>query len=167
MPERNPILLKNGYYYIPIQKNASTAIKAHRKDHVRHVGKFGLIVIRDPFDRLISCWANRKQDFLRHSVHNWDEFIYYVCTTPDETLNAHARSQSYIYREGDTLIPFDRVNEEFAKRGIILHIHNKSVHDAVKFTEMQRKAVKRRYKDDFDVYSKALCNISDDSDGIS
>lgn len=146
-------LLTNGCYYVNINKNASTSIKQHRVDHRYRKPKGKKIaVIRNPYDRLVSCWEDRKQDF---GDKGWDEFIGHVCETSDEVINSHARSQ-YLHLDPwpDILIPFEKVNEQFASLGIELKHANKSVRKPWEsyYTKEQLKRVRKRYAEDFKLW---------------
>ncbi len=147
--------LTNKWFYSPIPKNASTAISKHRIDAKYRKPKEGaikVVVIRNPFDRLVSCWADKGEAFRARS---FVQFIDEVCSTSDEDLDAHAKPQKlWVREEGITLIPFDFVSEFFLAGGLKLERHNQSSHknfEGYYNPDMERKVIDR-FEGDFRLY---------------
>jgi hypothetical protein len=176
----NWVLLKNGWLWANINKNASQAIQAHtdfddrtkgQKDVRKRLEKAEernnrLAVIRNPYDRLVSCWANRRADF--SGCDDFTDFVDYVVRTPDEEINSHARSQTYHLEPWPRLlIDFERVNEEFASLGINLQRINSSKHKhwTSYYNQWQLKAVRQRYLRDFEVWESLSDGTSYRMDG--
>ena len=88
----------------------------------------------------------------------WDDFIDYVCNTPDKDADAHVKSQtSYFQAMPDKLISFDNMQEEFREIGIELEHLNPSIRKEwpTYYTEDQLKRVRERYDRDFKLWEVA------------
>lgn len=151
----NWMKLVNGWYWVVINKNASTSIKEHRlgMSWYRPTGKDRTVaVIRNPFDRLVSCWANKQKDF---PVDTFEDFIEHCSITDDEHINSHARSQYVVLDPWPTKIfLMENVNEGFAEIGIKLRVHNASnrkTWEEYYTPELYEKAAER-YKEDLALY---------------
>lgn len=148
----NWILLKNGIFVVNINKNASTSIKEHRLDH-KYRPPIGhkVAVFRNPYDRLVSCFEDRPD----YDGMTFPTFIDYVCSTSDEEIDSHCRSQNLELEPWpDQIINFENINEEFEKLGITLKQRNKSDHKhwSAYYDKDQLKRVKERFRRDFEIW---------------
>ena len=147
-------LLPNGVFFVNINKNASTSLKDLRVDHrYREPTGHKVAVIRNPYDRLVSCFTNRPD----YEHMTFGEFIDFVCSTTDSEIDSHCRSQ-YLELDPwpDQLINFENINEEFEKMGLELRQRNKSEHKhwSAYYTDDQLKRVKERFKRDFEIWQQ-------------
>lgn len=147
--------LTNDWFYVNINKNASTSIKAHRIDGKYRIPRpkdKSFAIIRNPCDRLVSCFHNRGEEFFNPT---WDAFIDHVCNTPDEEINSHARSQYINLTPKPTmLINFEHINEVLPSIGIDIKRMNFSHRGKWEdyFSPEQMERVRKRYKEDFDLW---------------
>jgi hypothetical protein len=79
--------------------------------------------VRNPFDRLVSGWANRIRDKKDAKVYgvspdiSFEDFALYVCSIEDSNLNVHFRQQTFdLTIEGD-LVPNVLIHLESLKEG--------------------------------------------------
>ena len=152
-PEWKPrwYLLKNGWWYCNINKNASTAIKEHKVDNKFHPIKpeKSFAVIRHPCDRLVSCFADRYEGW------TWEKFLDYVLHEPDKTIDSHCRPQ-YLHLSPmpAKLVSFDHLREELAAMGLEMKVRNASKHKPWQsyFKPQQIRSIRARYREDFELW---------------
>lgn len=141
--------------YIDVPKVASTSIKAALQagcpnvkpqviplDELRSIdGAFVFSFVRNPWDRLVSCWSDKirvsertdrefcsgvYRDLLRDSRRfrggmPFDEFASVVLQTPDATSDIHVRSQcTFLHSESGELRPqfvgrFEALERDWAR----------------------------------------------------
>lgn len=141
MPDPNHIILHDHKlaFLLPA-KTGQTSIKAalmqalgiewggdapmlvHRPEHFtylhqREIARYPYLkfcVVRNPWDRLASCWRDKYQD-----SRTWREFVLMVCKIEDAKADIHWRSQWYdLSCEGvfvpDRRLRFERLDQEWA-----------------------------------------------------
>lgn len=150
--------INDRWWWVSIFKNASNTMEAMTIEDVPDADARFLAIIRNPFDRLVSCWEDKGERFKQGTFQH---FVDYVCSTPDGIINAHAQSQmSFIDRPIDKFILFDSLQEDFKKIGIHINEHhnksnNKSDWENYYTPELLVK-VANRYEKDWLLYSQ-LC----------
>lgn len=115
-----------------------------------------LCIVRDPYDRLISCWENKGEYFKQDT---FEDFVEYVCRTPDGVINPHAQSQtSFIDKPIARYIRFDSLQQDFLEIGIKVLCHlNKGGRKkpALEYYNADTLLmVQERYEEDFDLWDK-------------
>lgn len=111
--------------FAPISKNANTSVKnsilqscqknefVPKDDVIRRHGNYPIVtVVRNPFDRLVSCFEffnkvqpqyNRSFEF--PTISSFPEFLKEVGETPDEVSNKHFRSQFNLLSQDGFFLP--------------------------------------------------------------
>lgn len=146
--------INDEWWWVSILKNASTTMEGITTEGTPMAGAKYLAIIRDPFDRLVSCWENKGDAFKQDS---FADFIKHVYRTQDGYVNAHAQSQiSFIDRPIDKYILFDSLQEDFKHIGIEIPDHkNKSVRRQEDYwTPELRRMVAARYPEDLKLYQQ-------------
>lgn len=137
---------------------------------------FKFTFVRNPFDRLVSCWMDKTQGkvmfnaFARdHGMWHkmpFDKFVEIVAGIPDEKSNQHFRSQTHEIMIKDYMIPqfigrFERLNKDwkYIQKRIpelpdLPHV-NKSHHKPYQeyYTPGLMDKVAERYKRDLNILS--------------
>ena len=111
------------YIWVRIPKNASSSIMTKTMHHERVLvnkedvdfgSKFTFCFVRNPFDRLLSCWNSRirehgKLDNNRNLLlkTNFPDFVRAVCNIPDDQADQHFRSQSWFtFNNGEFIVDY-------------------------------------------------------------
>jgi len=104
--------LSNGWWFLPINCNGSTAVREHRISAFlpEPVGTCTVAVIRNPIDRLYNVWTSPEW---QQRWPDLERLVNHICTYPD--LEAHIRPQ---YRSVEHLMPrllidFDNIKAGF------------------------------------------------------
>jgi hypothetical protein len=137
---------------------------------------FKFSMVRNPFDRLVSCYTNKilKEDYppiqkgygnLFYQGMPFDEFVHSVCKVPDIFSDRHFRSQySYIYYKGKSLVDyigrFENLEEDLAfiidkyDLGKIPHINKSSKRSDYRdyYTPELVELAYQRYRDDIEKF---------------
>jgi len=89
---------------------------------------FKFTFVRNPFDRLVSCWFDKSQrekmfnPFTRYGLYHkmpFGEFVKIVCNMPDNRANQHWRRQTYdLMIDDKILVPefvgrYERLHEDW------------------------------------------------------
>lgn len=109
---------KHVSYWLPIPKNAycsmSTLVKdCHETRQVDHASnRFRWVIIRNPFSRLYSCWADKVntvqpygsrlptlRDIFKAGESSFESFVDWILETEDEKSDGHWRSQDRMLRD--------------------------------------------------------------------
>ncbi len=131
-----------------------------------------LAVVRNPFDRLVSCYKDKilkdNSDIKKcyfgmfKKDMSFEEFVSKVCAIPDFISDVHFKSQSaFLFQRGkplfNTLLKFENLEQDFeplrARLGLNnLPVLNSSKKDNYKqyYTPELKRKVYLRYKGDFD-----------------
>lgn len=152
-------LLKNGWFYLPIQKAASSSIRTQQLDHRYHeLNGPTFTVVRNPWDRLVSAWTDRGKD-IAPKVTYFGEFVRWVAEQDQETMDAHIRPQ-YIGMEPypDLIIPFDYMKDMLKDIGLEIPHTNLSQHKEWQhyYSDELKAIVRQTYQRDFEIWEKAL-----------
>ena len=161
--------------FIPIAKAASLSIKSpllrmeHKyltKDEVARLGCKKVAVVRNTYDRLISCYrfftqkVPKSKYTLNIEFSTFDEFIREVCSTPDDISNSHFRSQfNTLSHDGcflpDIVIDMDEIDKVLDHLPITdLQITNSTGIDHSRYyTDKLIDLVNIRFKKDIDYFS--------------
>lgn len=160
----NPTRVKRfpdtNWWWLSVLKNASTTMEKMTVEQHPEEGAYFLTIIRNPYDRLVSCWESKKEYFPLNCPKSFEDFIYHCVRTPDHMINPHAKSQSaFIDRDIDLYVDFDYLNRDLANIGIEVKTHhNKS--DRKPWIEYYdthtAKQVQDRYEKDFELYEQLL-----------
>lgn len=131
--------------------------------------------VRNPFDRLVSCWAQKTQcskdrfhrAFGRFGIYpkiSFENFVKIIINIPDEKSDQHWRSQTHEIMIGDRIIPdfvgrFENIEEDWKVvqqkipgLPILPHI-NRCKHKPYRkyYSPKLRDQVAERYKRDIEV----------------
>jgi len=133
---------------------------------------FKFTIVRNPFERLVSCYKNKVldedympiqkgYDSLFYKGMPFEEFAKGVCQLPDLLSDRHFRSQySYLFYKGDLIVDFlgklENIEKDFAiikkkyDLGELPHINPSKVKKSYKnyYTPELLKMVYKRYKND-------------------
>ena len=197
LPERRNIFLEKyntAYFFIP--KVASTSIKAlctrllglqvekhfhkvnfpslPRSELLANPDIFKFAFVRNPFDRLVSCYASKVRncrDFARNEKwHNlsFDQFVQRVCEIPNEQMDVHFRPQyTFITDDKGTLVVdflgrIDRFDDDmktiFSKTGfpdsLRVDHRGRSIREHYQkyYTKKSRKLVAERFAEDLQLF---------------
>jgi hypothetical protein len=174
---------QDDWVFIAIPKNASTSILKplgydfHQQEssllHYKQLKDYNksFAVIRNPYDRLVSCWMNR---IIQHKkIYNqellgtdWIDFVDRVIEIPDDNADEHFRSQSWfldkVEEYAQTLISMDRLEQDWYKIQEIVNkeiplIHTKKSKKGsweMYYSDQIKEKVYKRYEDDFKLYDK-------------
>jgi len=147
------------------------------KEIVNNKSAFKFSFVRNPFDRLVSCYKNKLLDEDYPPIQNYygplfykgmsfEKFIKNVCFLPDLLSDRHFRSQySYLYFKGELVVDFlgkfESLNEDFnaiKKRydlGDLPHINSSK--DKKKYQDYYTPElvtlVYKRYKNDIEKFN--------------
>ena len=162
---------KNGFHIHNFSKLYFT--KAYEDWYPHHVSKnFCFAVVRDPLDRIVSCFLNRvvyfqalrgtKFEFVGDSFDDFVKNIDEICLVSKD-IDHHTKSQRYFL--GLDLTLYDRIYkihelgmlrsdlEEQTKKQISFGVHNLSKKDnSFEVSSSTRKIIRQRYEIDYDVY---------------
>lgn len=130
--------------------------------------------VRNPYDRLVSCWAHKVRRHLGQQAHcplwpelssstSFPDFVAWVSSHDPETCDRHFRPQwTFLESAGnlivDDLLPFERLSEtwsgladrfgwpKLSRRNVTAHPHYREL-----FTRQVRKHAEKFYRRDFDL----------------
>lgn len=140
---------------------------------LRDKGWFVFTIVRNPFDRLVSCWADKLQadkmfkPFKRYGLWHkmtFDAFIERIAQMQDHECNQHWRPMSYDLLGKGEVVPafvgrFERLAEDWKvvqERCPVSDLRhaNKSNHKPYRehYTPRLRDLVARRYAKDLGVF---------------
>ena len=189
---KNTVLAKNGgseYTGLSVHGIAVETISSDlaqyqtrrlRKVKVKLESYKGFTAVRNPYDRLLSCYTDhiKKKNvmFVRspvlrrwYGLDNTDlsfkQFVEIICKIPDSLADRHFRSQyASIYLNGDCLVDYilkvETLNEDWMKCPILskykppAKVNVNKYESANKlYTEELKKKVFLRYIDDFEIFN--------------
>ena len=165
--------------FMPVSKNGNTSIKRAilgkyktarfiYKDEAVYSGFLKYAVVRNPFDRLVSCYEYFKQHndgyFNKWSsidYTDFEDFIRKVCKEPDEISNKHFRSQFNLLSQDGLFIPNIVIRyENFEDIKKYLDLPNLPVVHKIQRNAYQQyyspdmvSAVERRFRKDLDFFN--------------
>lgn len=99
---------------IPVNMHPSYAFETCDKYWAAASPYWVFSFVRNPFDRLVSCWHQKTQGSKFHRAFGefgiypkipFPEFVEIVCRIPDEKSDQHWRSQAYELLIAERLIP--------------------------------------------------------------
>lgn len=208
---RNIFLGPQKIIYLPVPKAANSSIKQtllvfmgmdpeawapihdlnwrwiKLKKAAERVGCFRFTVVRNPWDRLVSCWADKcirrdpmlpdlkRFDFYRGMP--FDDFACAVCEIPDDDANIHFVSQSRLLVWRGEVVPefvgrFERLDADWDRiRAIIFDRTGVRLIDLPRITVSEhepyqtyysselRDAVGRRYAEDVERFGYTFESI--------
>lgn len=140
---------------------------------------FKFTFVRNPYDRVLSCYLNRVKKSLIPGFHkfrifrndmSFNEFVKAICKISDKESDRHFVSQSYVLTDKKgSLIPdfigkFENLEEDFRKICNKIGINNpeKLLHKNKSernnnyieyYDEETKRMVYERYKKDFDIFA--------------
>ena len=129
-------------------------------DVIMNAPELRIAVIRDPYDRLVSCYAQQTW-----YCCTFAEFVAGVCATPDDQLNPHARAQRWYidnaraaYCEPNYYVDFAGMQEWFGSRGYALPHINPSKREATHtyYTGQLHSDITARFSDDISLHAKVI-----------
>lgn len=132
------IIINDNIVYLKIHKCGSTAVRSALSGEVKHIDKFENIdkpvfsVVRNPYSRLVSCWANRvvgggwENSFgggrgelmgLKRNM-SFESFVQVISKLEDEESDEHFVSMSYlidyfIRRPLDLTLKIERLQKDW------------------------------------------------------
>jgi len=176
-----------GYGYIMICKSACTAISKairERDPHARRVTREGLVnrqdlfifsVIREPWERLRSCYCNRILGTTAHQANwmapfgltndiPWYRFLEIVIGTPDEEADDHWMSHWGQFNYNGIWIPqklllFERLDQDWScirdRLGTgPLKRANPTTIEKPEGTPKQKDQVRQKYQKDYELWER-------------
>ncbi|MCB1668076.1 MAG: sulfotransferase family 2 domain-containing protein [Pseudomonadales bacterium] len=141
--------------------------------------------IRDPYERLYSCYKNKviapltnnKRNVLaKHGIElgiPFEEFVGRVSMIPDSQADRHIRSQSWFVTDGESLVVdflgrLEHFHEDWAKLADKFGLPEPTVQNASDkgsdnsynpYTEKALGIVQQRYAKDIELYNAALTGL--------
>ncbi len=183
----NPLIIHNKYVYFALPKIASTSLKKAFKDCggkgiskkdkqriLENKNFFKFSFVRNPYDRLVSCWKNKVQnpqvrETIGHGMYKgfykyekiyggmpFKEFIKVISKIPDEKSDPHFRSQYKFLtnNEGKLLTEFigkfENLEKGYEKICEIMGIKNPPK------LKHERKSKRKNYREYYDEETKKL-----------
>lgn len=188
-----PILIqKKRIIYFPIDKAANTSLRQYFREidgKSKHLSRgrvkkyknhFKVAFVRNPYDRLVSCYINkvlfpyRETRFIRDipgmkKEMSFKEFVKIICSLPDSKADRHVKSQyCFLTDKQGKLLPdfigkFEDLKEDFEKACKKAGIKNppKLPHKNPSkrkgnykdyYDKETRRLVQKRYKKDFELF---------------
>lgn len=147
----------------------------------RHLSKykdyFKFTIMRNPYDRLVSCYYDfiidkrRARIFLEYAFYpnmSFKEFVEVACLLPDNKTDVHLKSQHTFItdKKGNLVIDlvarFEDLNIVYKRIMSVLGIENypqlphikKSAKKKEFYTKELKEMVSQRYKKDFEIWGK-------------
>lgn len=160
-------LRRDGLAYYPVRKAASSSLQHQWKGEpvdMRLVPAQGILkvsLVRSPFDRLASLWAQNK-DYppLRAmgSYKNipWDEFVDCVCETTEPYCDHHIWGADHVIPKDCEVFYFEDLDREITRMNYMFKLNLKLRHFGLtkakkpEYTTEQATKVARRYRKDLE-----------------
>lgn len=172
---------EHNYVFFLIHKNGiSTILSVLREEtqrqldeeytiysHSKYANHFKFCFIRNPWDRLVSCYSNkvaRKKLFPECWDKDFDYFVEYISRQPlsQKTTDNHIRMQSsqFPYKKIDHIARFENFEAEYnfiineklkLNREIVNNNKSSHAHYTELYTDKSRKMVEQIYKSDIEI----------------
>ena len=169
----------------PDQNFAKKLVREYENRYARHLQQeqiaklsdqyFLFAFVRNPYDRIYSCYKNKIEDvrnyggrniFEKHGVAldmSFEDFVCLVATLPDDKSDRHFRSQAWFLTWQNSLLPafvgkLEQLNEdwqELQRRFNLAPPPQINVSSKKALPEMNvetRELICRRYADDFKLF---------------